>query len=227
MVCWLKIKKLKKKEQNKLKKQEIQHISKLDKACFEYDIAYGGFTELNRRKVTDKVSRDKVFNIASNLKYSGYQRGLVSMVYKVFMKKPSCGTFKNEIISKKKLGDELHKPIIAKIEKWKVHSLFIDNSWGADLADTQLISKFDNGFRFLLSVYSKYAWIIPLKDKKEVTISNAFQNFLDESNHKPKRIWVHKGSRFYNRSMKSWLEKYYRNVLNTKQRKICCCRKFY
>ena len=119
------------------------------------------------------------------------------------MKKPSCGTFKNEIISKKKLGDELHKPIIAKIEKWKVHSLFIDNRWGADLEDTQLISKFDNGFRFLLSVYSKYAWIIPLKDKKEVTISNAFQNFLDESNHKPKRIWVHKGSRFYNRSMKS------------------------
>ena len=80
----------------------------------------------------------------------------------------------------------------------------------ADLADMQLISKFTKGVRFLLCVidiYSKYAWIIPLKDKKGTTITNAFQNFLDESNRKLNKIWVDKGSEFYNRSMKSWLEK--------------------
>ena len=74
----------------------------------------------------------------------------------------------------------------------------------------QLINKFNKGFRFLLCVtdiISKYAWVIPLKDKKGITITNAFQNILKESNHKPNKIWVDKGSEFYNRSMKSWLEK--------------------
>ena len=70
-----------------------------------------------------------------------------------------------------------------------------------------MISKFNKEFRFLLCVidiYSKYAWVIPLKDKKGITITNAFQKILDESNHKPNKIWVDKGSEFYNRSMKAW-----------------------
>ena len=65
------------------------------------------------------------------------------------------------------LADERHKPIIRKIKKRKVYSSFRDNIWGADLADMQLLSKFNKGFRFLLCViviYSKYAWVIPLKD---------------------------------------------------------------
>ena len=69
-----------------------------------------------------------------------------------------------------------------------------------------MISKFNKGFRFLLCVidiYSKYAWVIPLKDKKEITITTAFQKILDESNDKPNKIQVNKGSEFYNRSMKS------------------------
>ena len=70
----------------------------------------------------------------------------------------------------------------------------------------QLISKFNKGFWFLLCVidiYSKYSWVIPLNDKKCITITNAFQKILDESNRKPNKIWVDKGSGFYNRSMKS------------------------
>ena len=60
------------------------------------------------------------------------------------------------------------------------------------------------------------AWVIPLKDKKRITISNAFQKKLKESNQKPNQIWVDKGSKFYNRSMKLWLEKkWHRNVFNT------------
>ena len=64
----------------------------------------------------------------------------------------------------------------------------------------QLISTFDKGFRFLLCVidiFSKYAWVVPLKDKKGITITNAFQNILDGSNRKPNKIWVDKGSEFY------------------------------
>ena len=69
---------------------------------------------------------------------------------------------------------------------------------GADLADMQLISKFNEGFRFLLCVidiFSKYAWVIPLKDKG-VTITNAFQKILDKSGRKPNKIWVDKESEF-------------------------------
>ena len=78
-----------------------------------------------------------------------------------------------------------YKPIIRKIEKRKVHSSFIDNISGADLADMQLISKRNKGFRFLISVidiYNKYAQVIPLKDKNGTTITNAFQKILNESN---------------------------------------------
>ena len=101
--------------------------------------------------------------------------------YKFFNKKTSCSRIKNENISNKELAEELHKPIIRKFKKRQVHSPFIDNIWGADLADMQLISKFNKGFRFFLCVidiYSKYAWVILLKDKKGISISNTFQKIL-------------------------------------------------
>ena len=74
--------------------------------------------------------------------------------------------------------------LLRKCDERKVQSPFIDNIWGADPADIQLISKFSKGFRFLLRVidiYSKYAWVIILKEKKRITITNAFQKILDES----------------------------------------------
>ena len=87
-----------------------------------------------------------------------------------------------------------------------MYSAIKDNIWGADLADMQLISKFNKRFIFLLcanDIFSKYAWVVPLKDKKGVGIVNAFQKNLDYSKRKPNKIWVDKGSEFYNRSMKS------------------------
>ena len=79
-----------------------------------------------------------------------------------------------------------------------MYSSFKDNIWGVELADMQLLSKFNKGFRFLLCVidiFSKYAWVIPLKDKKGVSIFNAFQIILKESNRKPNKIWVDKESK--------------------------------
>ena len=73
-----------------------------------------------------------------------------------------------------------------------------------------LISKVNEGFRFLLCVidiFSKSPWFIPLKDEKGIAITNASQEILDESNRKLNKIWVDKGSEFFNRSMKSWIEK--------------------
>ena len=90
-----------------------------------------------------------------------------------------------------------------------MYSSFKDNVWGVDLADMQLLSKFNKGFRFLLCVidiFSKYAWVIPLKDKKDISIVNAFHIILKGSNRKPNKIWVDKGSEFYNSSFKEWLK---------------------
>ena len=73
----------------------------------------------------------------------------------------------------------------------------------------ELLSKCNKAFRFLLCVidiFSKYAWVIPLKDKKGISIVNAFQKILKESNRKPNKIWVDKGSEFYNNSFKKWLQ---------------------
>ena len=73
----------------------------------------------------------------------------------------------------------------------------------------QLISKYNKGVRFLLwviDIFSKYAWVVPLKDKKGVSIAAAFQSILKQSNRKPNKIWVDKGSEFYNISFKKWLQ---------------------
>ena len=121
-----------------LNKQEIQDIfikKKLDKVCFQHDIAYGRFKDLNRRKFADKVLCDKAFNIAKNPKYDGYQRGLASMVYKFVENKTSGSGIKNENIPNKELAEELQKTTTRKFNKSKVHSTFIDNIWAVHLAD--------------------------------------------------------------------------------------------
>ena len=113
------------------------------------------------------------------------------------------------ISQNEQLTDELHQPIIRKFKKRKVYSAFKNSIWAEDLADMQLISKFNERFRFLLCVidiFSKYAWVVPLKDKNSVSIVNAFQKNLKESSRKPHKIWVDKSSEFYNSHFKKWLE---------------------
>ena len=100
----------------------------LDKACFQHDMAYGEFKDLPKRTATDKVLRDKAFKTASDQKYDGYQRGLASMVYKFFDKKSQGKGLANNN-ENMQLANELHKPIIKKINKRKVYSSFRDNIW--------------------------------------------------------------------------------------------------
>ena len=95
--------------------------NELDKACFQHDMAYGGFKDLKWRTASDKSLRDKAFNIAKTPKYDGYQRGFASMVYKFFDKKSSGSGVNMHTNNKTKqnhqLAEELHKPIIKKIKK--------------------------------------------------------------------------------------------------------------
>ena len=90
-----------------------------------------------------------------------------------------------------------------------MYSSFRDNIWGADLADMQLLSRYNREYRFLLCVidiYSKNAWVIPLKDKKGISIVNAFQKIIVDSRRRPNRIWIDKGSKFYDNSFKKWIK---------------------
>ena len=181
--------------------------NELDKACFVHDAAYSDSKDLTKRTVADKILKNKAFDIAKDSKYDGYQRGLASMIYKFFDSKVS-GSGAKLTLQNEQLAKELHKPIIRKAEKRKVYSTFKDNIWGADLADMQLLSEYNKGIRFLLCVidiFSKYAWLVPLKDKKGISIFKAFQSILKQSNKKPNKIWVDKGSEFYNVYFKTWL----------------------
>ena len=107
------------------------------------------------------------------------------------------------------LAEELHKPIIKNFERRKVYSSFKDNISGVDLADMSLVSKFNKGIRYLLCVidlFSRHAWVIPLKNKKGDSIVEGFQSILKTSNRKPNKIWIDPGSEFYNNKFKSSLK---------------------
>ena len=122
-------------------------------------MAYGDFKDLKRRTASNKILRDKAFNIAKNPKYNGYQRGLASMVYNFFDKKATGSGVNIQLEFNEQLAKELNQPVITKFKKIKLYSGFRDNICGAGLADMQLIRKFSKGFRFLLcaiDIFSKY-----------------------------------------------------------------------
>ena len=91
----------------------------------------------------------------------------------------------------------------------KVYSSFKDNIWGVDLADKRSLSKFNKGIKYPLCVidlFSKYAFVVPFKNKKRTSIVSAFKSILDRSKRKTNKIWVDQGSEFYNNFFKKWLK---------------------
>ena len=186
--------------------------NELDKACFKHDAAYAKYKDKENRLISDQKLRNSAYDIASNLEYDGYRRGLPSMVYKFFDSKVAPldkktisdkGTGNNKI-----LAEELHKLVIKKFNKRKVCSQFRDNIRGVDLADTESLSKKNKGVKYLLcaiDLFSKYAFVVPLKDKKGISIVNAFDKIIKQSNRKPNKICVDQGREFYNHVFKRWL----------------------
>ena len=131
------------------------------------------------------------------------------MVYEFFDKKSKVSGVNKEVTQNEQLAKELHKSIIRNFEKRTVYSGFKDNIWGADLPDMQSLSKYNKRIKYLLyaiDLFSKYAWVAPIKDKKGITITSAFQKILKESYRKPNKIWVDKGREFYNNSFKKLLK---------------------
>ena len=141
-------------------------------------MAYRKSKDLIKWTQSDKVLKDKASKIANNPNFDGYQRGLASMVHKFFDKKSKGSGIINK--PNYQLANELHKPIIRKFKKRKVYSSFRDNIWGVDLADMQSLSKYNKGIKYLscvIDLFSKYAWVIPIKDKKVTSIVNAFKKY--------------------------------------------------
>ena len=180
-------------------------------------MAYGDFKDLARRTASDKVYYVIKHLILLKIQNMIDIKEVLLLWFKFFYKKSASlayksgmGTgFKSAIKKNEQLAEELRKPVIRKFEKRKIHSSFRDNICGADVVDIQLIIKFNKRNRILLCVvdiFSKYAWFVPLKDKKDITITNTFQKLLDKSGRKPYKIWLDKSSGFYNRSMKSCLQ---------------------
>ena len=107
------------------------------------------------------------------------------------------------------LADELHKPIRRKFKTRRVIANHIDEIWCSDIVEMQKFSRWNAGYRYLLmvlDVFSKYGWIIPLKDKKGETVAQAFKTIFKEG-RKPQYIWTDKGKEYYNKHVKELLDK--------------------
>ena len=107
------------------------------------------------------------------------------------------------------LAEELHKPIKRKFNKRRVLVSGIDKIWAADLADMTALNKDNDGYTFLLlviDIFSKYGWIVPLKNKKGETVANALKTIFKE--RKPGKLWTDKGREFYNKDVKDLVELY-------------------
>ena len=107
------------------------------------------------------------------------------------------------------LGEELHKPVRRKFKRRRVLVNGIDKIWAVDLADMKAFTKFNRGIKYLLAVidvFSKYGYLIPLKDKTGKSVASALKTIFKE--RKPEKLWVDKGKEFYNKDVKELIELY-------------------
>ena len=108
------------------------------------------------------------------------------------------------------LAKEVFSPQITKFKRQRIIPLYKDETWSADLIDKSSLSKNNNNYKFILTVidiFTKYAWSIPLKNKSGLSITNGFKTILSEG-RKPEKLWVDRGSEFYNKTFKSLLKEY-------------------
>ena len=113
------------------------------------------------------------------------------------------------------LAKEVFSPQLTKFRRQRIIPLYKDETWSADLIDKSSLSKYNNNYKFILTVidiFTKYAWAIPLKNNSGLSITNGFKIVLSEhpqggsEPRKPENLWVDRGSEFYNKTYKSLLK---------------------
>src|SRR5207245_4006666 len=193
--------------------------------CKLNDRFYNENTDTESRNVSDLALSHRANEIANDSRFDSSQRRdakFVSVIMKnkarfglgIKSKKLEEGFNEEGSINRvvgpfEKLSEELHNQIRRKFERCHVNVFGIDDTWGAGLVEMQELSKENKGYRYMLNVidiFSKYAWSIPLKDKKGTTVLDAFQKIVKISDRIPKHIWVDEGKEFYNKDITGWLK---------------------
>ena len=182
-------------------------INRVDKAAYNHDICYlKNDDTTTRNAVCDKNMLKELEGIYNPTIREKMERGLVSSLIGIKAR------FGWGVGGKKKvstLAEELPKPVRRKFKRRRVLVNGIDKIWAADLADMQAFSKFNRGIKYLLAVidvFSKYGWLIPLKDKTGKSVASALKTIFKE--RKPEKMWVDKGKEFYNKDVKELIELY-------------------
>ena len=170
-----------------------------DRICSQHDVDYTLAKNLKDKHIAD----EKMIKAINDLPYNQQQYGTFLV--------------KNIIRSKRKLGlgvenhnkilsEELHKPKRKNYTRRKIIVNHIDEIFAADLVEMQKFAKLNKGYRYLITcidIFSKYSWVIPLKDKKGITIKNALEKIFNE--RKPKFLWTDRGTEFYNKQVQDLL----------------------
>ena len=179
--------------------------NKLGQVCFTNDKAYLDSKDLTKWTISIRFWKIKLNEIVINPKYDGCQRGLASIVHRLFDKKTGLGASVNE----HHLALELYKPVIKKFKRRKVYARFKDTIWAADLAEMGSLFSKNGGVKFLLcvmDVFTKYAWVKLLKDRKTKTVLHVFTEIVRQSKWKPNKFSVDQGREFHNNLMAKWLD---------------------
>ena len=180
-------------------------INRVDKAAYNHDICYlKNDDTATRNAVCDKNMLKELKGIYNPTIRERMELGLISNKNK---SKIWMGCVRKKKVSI--LAEELHKPVKGKFNRLRVLVNGIDKIWAAYLADMKAFSKFNKGFNFLLlviDIFSKYGWIIPLKNKEGKTVASALKTIFKE--RKPEKMWVDKGKEFYNKDVKALIELY-------------------
>ncbi|KAL9986004.1 hypothetical protein ACROYT_G000057 [Oculina patagonica] len=190
-------------------------INNLDSICQMHDIAYSNSKSLADKHKADDLMLKRISKIPFKDRPWGTTgvQALIASKRKIGLgikkeaKKRKTALSKNDW--SQQLADELHKPIRRKFKTRRVISNGIDEIWSADLVFMDKLSKWNKGYKYLLTiidVFSKFAWAIQLKDKKGASITSAFNNIIINDKRKPEYLWVDKGSEFYNKTFKEWLK---------------------
>ena len=151
-------------------------------------MAYGKSKNLVTRTQSDKLLRDKAFKITSDPNMMDIKEDQRQWFTSFFDKKSSGSGVAAE--SNYQLTNEFHRQITRKFQRRKFYLSFRDNIWGVDLTDMQSLSKQNNGIKYLLcaiDLFRKYAWVVPLKDKRGIIVVNVFQRIISKG-RKPNKI---------------------------------------
>ena len=172
---------------------------KIDRICSQHDVDYTLAKNLKDKHIADQ----KMINAINKLPYRERQWGTF-LVKNIILGKKKLGLGIDN--SSKILSEELHKPKRKNFPRRKIIVNHIDEIFAADLVEMQKFAKLNKGYRYLLTcidIFSKYSWVIPLKDKKGINVKNALQKiFIQRS---PKFLWTDRGTEFYNKQVQDLL----------------------